>query len=417
MHLDERVHANRNLRPNAVKAFRPSTFFSKVVQPKLTVNTPGDKYEKEADAMADHVMRSTTTVAPQGAIQRKCAECENEEKMQRKETGNTPVNASTGLSSRLKSGKGGGSEMPSSVKTTMNNAFGHDFSNVRIHADTEAARLNDHIQAKAFTYGNDIYFNAHQYSPSTSQGKHLLAHELTHVVQQGWVVYRKEENPCYKADTYGKTFVACPEGSTNIGKQAQGQANKIDASAQRIIDTAADQTVPAQDRAIKVVNDLICTYMPSMGPLVRKINYYSPKVGLEVRSVGSGATTTGDLCVGDQFLNDTTKGGIGRRALQVAHELQHIEQYRDGLAGGNKSTEREFLAFHTEGLSDEFIGTGRMSDSTRKNLIDEAIRLYRCFDAALKTTYESKLKELLDRRKTVNGTSGNKATDPPANCK
>ncbi|MEO6669741.1 MAG: DUF4157 domain-containing protein [Ferruginibacter sp.] len=66
----------------------------------------------------------------------------------------------------------------------MENAFSTDFSHVRIHTGSTAAEMNKEVNAKAFTYGSDIYFNSNQFSPETNSGKHLLAHELTHVVQQ-----------------------------------------------------------------------------------------------------------------------------------------------------------------------------------------------------------------------------------------
>jgi hypothetical protein len=66
----------------------------------------------------------------------------------------------------------------------MNSSFGEDFSDVRLHDDTEAQDMNKDLQAQAFTHGKDIYFNKGKLDPETKQGKNLLAHELTHVVQQ-----------------------------------------------------------------------------------------------------------------------------------------------------------------------------------------------------------------------------------------
>ena len=159
-------------------------------QPKLHVNTPGDRYEKEADMMADHVMRNVDTnpaityTHPTASVQRKCAACEEEEKLQRKEksvTSNTPSN----LNSQLSSTKSGGRPLDSSTLSSMNHSFGVDFSGVRVHSGSQASKMNEHIQAKAFTHGKDIYFNQDQFQPTTTEGKRLLAHELTHVVQQG----------------------------------------------------------------------------------------------------------------------------------------------------------------------------------------------------------------------------------------
>ncbi len=167
------------------------------MQPKLTVNAPGDRYEREADAMADRVMRMPMgggSVRPtQGllasSVQRKCAHCEQEEKMKkplmRKEQSGGGFQAPQGLADSLSTTKGGGSPLPDSTRGFMENAFSADFSRVRIHADGQAVAMSQGIQARAFTHGSDVYFNSGEYRPGSGEGRRLLAHELTHVVQQG----------------------------------------------------------------------------------------------------------------------------------------------------------------------------------------------------------------------------------------
>ncbi|WP_158569246.1 eCIS core domain-containing protein [Chitinophaga silvisoli] len=172
-----------------------SSFFSPVVQPKLNVNSPGDKYEQEADAMADKVTSMTDKVGPMSAghntapaIQRKCAKCEEEEKKQnvmRKATNDGGFEAPPHFESKLADTKGGGSPMAADTRSYMENAFQADLSHVRIHNNAAATSMSSTIQAKAFTHGSDIYFNSGQYNPGTKEGKHLLAHELTHTQQQG----------------------------------------------------------------------------------------------------------------------------------------------------------------------------------------------------------------------------------------
>lgn len=88
------------------------------------------------------------------------------------------------ISSQIQATRGGGMAMPEPTKDFMQNRFGTDFSNVRIHTDENAARLSTQLSAQAFTVGNDIYFNKGKFSPSTPQGKKLIAHELTHTIQQ-----------------------------------------------------------------------------------------------------------------------------------------------------------------------------------------------------------------------------------------
>jgi hypothetical protein len=171
-----------------------------MVQCKLTVGEPGDQYEQEADAVADKVMR----MPEQNFVQRKCANCEEEEKkqvqrkplsesiapfIQTKSDSGTTVSDS--LNSKISSTQGSGSSMDSATQSFMSSRFGADFSNVKIHTGGEAVQMNRELNAKAFTTGNDIYFNEGQYQPGSDSGKHLLAHELVHTVQQGGDLKRK----------------------------------------------------------------------------------------------------------------------------------------------------------------------------------------------------------------------------------
>lgn len=80
--------------------------------------------------------------------------------------------------------KGKGHSLEGSSKDMMEQAFAADFSQVRVHTDAESHRMNQSIHAQAFTYGNDIYFNKNKYRPESREGRHLLAHELTHTIQQ-----------------------------------------------------------------------------------------------------------------------------------------------------------------------------------------------------------------------------------------
>ena len=81
-------------------------------------------------------------------------------------------------------GKGGGSPLPAPLRTEMEQGLGADFGSVRVHSDPTAAASAQAVQAKAYTVGDEIVFNHGAYDPSSDAGKHTLAHELTHVVQQ-----------------------------------------------------------------------------------------------------------------------------------------------------------------------------------------------------------------------------------------
>lgn len=199
--------------------FKPST-----IQAKLKIGQANDKYEQEADMMADKVVNNSTDTRRTPAIQMMAAGSidklqrveeeeplqmkeeeeetiqlkeEEEESLQMKEEGRKAKRNRSGdsmgshtiqgksIQNNLSASKGKGNAMSTETKSSMENAFGTDFSSVKIHTDTSASQMSRDIHAKAFTNGSDIYFNKGQYDPGSTSGKRLLAHELTHVVQQG----------------------------------------------------------------------------------------------------------------------------------------------------------------------------------------------------------------------------------------
>lgn len=88
--------------------------------------------------------------------------------------------------------QGAGQALDGGVRGQMESAFGADFGGVRVHTDSEADALNRSLNARAFTAGSDIFFRQEAYRPGSSAGQELLAHELTHVVQQGGAEVRRK---------------------------------------------------------------------------------------------------------------------------------------------------------------------------------------------------------------------------------
>ena len=199
---DEELPVQRMLignQNNTLQAFRPAqsnnTYSGSgklpFIHTKLTVNAPGDQYEQEADAMADKVMRMKDPFLPSTNsnsfnIQRKCAGCEEEDKhVHRKENAATEPQGSDELNHYVGSLGSSGHALPESSRQFFEPRFGQDFSNVRVHTDAVAAKSAQSINALAYTTGNNIIFNEGMYSPVSESGRKLMAHELTHVVQQG----------------------------------------------------------------------------------------------------------------------------------------------------------------------------------------------------------------------------------------
>ena len=102
---------------------------------------------------------------------------------QRSGNGSTELDDDT--ASRINSARGGGQSLDTTVRQKMGGAMGTDFSGVRVHTGNESNQLNEQLGAKAFTTGSDLFFRDGEYNPHSSSGQELIAHELTHVVQQG----------------------------------------------------------------------------------------------------------------------------------------------------------------------------------------------------------------------------------------
>ncbi|WP_343670562.1 DUF4157 domain-containing protein [Chitinophaga sp.] len=149
------------------------------VQTKLKVGQVDDPFEKEADATADKVMRQ-----PGEAVQTKCSTCEGPEEVQRKESEEETGMEMDDIEHQLSASAGKGAQLPDDVRAQMEQGFGTDFSSVRVHDNSTAHQMNKGLGAQAFTHGSDIYFNAGKFDPGSKTGQHLLAHELTHVIQQ-----------------------------------------------------------------------------------------------------------------------------------------------------------------------------------------------------------------------------------------
>ena len=178
---------------------------SGILQTRLKVGAPNDIYQQEADRVAGQVMRmlepdlQTKPLVSQHPqitpIQRLCPECEEEmphqpmeEEQQRIQTqavADSPSEVAPDLESKIQSQRGSGQPLPESSRNFFGPRMGTDFSSVRVHNSVTADNLNQALNARAFTTGQDIFFRHGEYNPGSSSGKELLAHELTHVVQQG----------------------------------------------------------------------------------------------------------------------------------------------------------------------------------------------------------------------------------------
>ncbi len=146
------------------------------IQAKLKVGAANDKYEREADMVAERVIRM-----PEPRLQR---EEKKELPIRLKAASDAPLSASPDLQQRIQALKGGGQQLAQPVRRFFEPRFHRDFSRVRVHTGAATAGLARKVNANAFTTGKHIVFAAGRYAPATGAGKQLLAHELTHVIQQ-----------------------------------------------------------------------------------------------------------------------------------------------------------------------------------------------------------------------------------------
>ncbi len=166
-----------------------------MIQTKLTIGEPGDQYEQEADQVAARVVNQINAPAPQQSAMGESVQREEqpeEEKLMMKpevgivqrQPGEDGMAATPDIEASIQQARGSGQPLGDSVREPMEQAFGADFSGVKVHTDAQSDQLNQSIQAKAFTTGQDIFFRQGAYEPGSRGGQELIAHELTHVVQQ-----------------------------------------------------------------------------------------------------------------------------------------------------------------------------------------------------------------------------------------
>lgn len=149
------------------------------MQPKLAISEPGNPYEQEADRVAEQVMRMPESVSVSNEItpaQRPWVQMRVSRK-NRTAYSEAPPIVHEVLSSS-------GEPLGTATRAFFEPRFGQDFSRVRIHADDRAAASAQTLAARAYTVASDVVFGASQFAPSTDTGRQLLAHELTHVIQQ-----------------------------------------------------------------------------------------------------------------------------------------------------------------------------------------------------------------------------------------
>jgi Domain of unknown function (DUF4157) len=365
------------------------------IQPKLTIGSPDDPYEREADSVANHVMRMPMNGGFWGngglgkAIQRKCSSCEQEEEeqihrkpfntvpnvqlkcaaceneeenIQRKPFNITPFIQKTGsdggglatdsVSNKIESSRGGGNSMSDNSRSFMESRFGLDFSGVIIHTDSNAINLSQELNAQAFTVGKDIYFNEGKYNPDSDSGRHLLAHELTHTVQQNGGFGKKNiQRVCSPSATCSAPISGSSSefGASELSVEQSGRTRRRAMSATRATSTSHAGFARQLENFVNAQNPALLTNVrgifvdqdlsPGTGALTQSCSSWE---GIALPPGSRIPRTTGpDICIfvhGDlnqqalQFniTTNSTIGGLPREQWRIqtmqifTHEVQHI---------------------------------------------------------------------------------------------
>lgn len=185
------------------------------LQARLRINGAADSHEQEAGRVADHVLAAgtppgTDQIAPR--IQRLSVQSDAQSGVAPPSVENTLANPGTPLAPALRG--------------DMERRFGRDFSAVRIHSGPAAEQSTRDVDAYAYTVGSSIVFGAGQFAPQTPSGRHLLAHELAHVVQQGGAPTPALQRACRPAS---QCAVSSPGNAVQFGTtvEAESEANAV----------------------------------------------------------------------------------------------------------------------------------------------------------------------------------------------
>jgi hypothetical protein len=346
---DTPVQPKRMNRLQTLQAKRMS-----MIQAKLSIGEPNDKYEQEADATASKVVQQINSPTQDKSVQREAAmeeedelqmkpissiqreaAMEEEDELQMKslvqKSGNLDGGeASTDLESSIQSARGSGQSLDPNLQAKMGQAMGADFSDVKVHTDSQSDQLNQSIQAKAFTTGQDVFFRKGAYDPNSKGGQELIAHELTHVVQQNTGAIQK------KADSKTSSIINKTQGlvGTHLQRKSNGVASvspfydldgngiygadvpvngdQVSALLKTIRKKSSDTSTPLN---IKVLTG---THGSSTGHLVGEANFYKEDLGEEGNLSNTGWINVNNVITAGNKNTVTNWMDHGNRAVVLA---------------------------------------------------------------------------------------------------
>ena len=282
---------------------------------------------------------------------------------------------------------GGGQPSPDQLRSSMEQALGADLRDVRLHTDTQADQLNDALQSHAFTTGRDIFFRRGAYAPGTRDGQSLLAHELTHVVQQGGTATSaaKPNGAIQRKMTYDSKQLM-----QHVVPPSPGRQEDVDALYDEICEAAKDYDVAANEADLREQLDLLqrievltsewrasYKHLPKVHRTRRKKAANEIKVLLqEVRKEIDSATLSGEWRA--QYMERLVATTWAR------HPTGFKARSKDERFSTNQSTESAFNFVTTSGLPELYLylQIWKTAKEREPKLTDQEFAAIRLFTAA-----------------------------------
>jgi len=279
-----------------------SRLHGSVMQPKLAIGASNDTLEKEADQVADQVLASS----PPGAVSGAPSHIQRVVGQPASLVDTAPASIDRVLASS-------GSPLEPALQQDMASRFGHDFSRVRVHSGPDAGQSALEVNANAYTVGHNIVFGAGQFAPGSEEGRRLIAHELTHVVQQSGSERGAAGLISERASVRGDALIQRSERDPDELAAMANEDDAIKARAKRALASGKP------DFAVhEVMWRLIKSHGLDLHFELSGSRYDKAQKGVLVDLHGKGPRTTGTIVGGDDVLQRIAAG----QAAQVAKEIE-----------------------------------------------------------------------------------------------
>lgn len=326
----------------------------------FSLSHPNDAHEREAEHVADVVMRSAgvgsnTVSSARPSVHRACAECEEAisarahgdqaadeaPQVRRSASSSESGKVSKPVASSIHDMQGGGTPLSAQTRAFFEPRFATDFSHVRVHTGARADATARAISARAFTVGSDIVFAGGQFAPESKEGQHLLAHELTHVVQQDRRQLRRVVQRDLLDDARDKLSNTASKVANNVSDLASSAADSVSG----VLDPVIEELRSVVDSGIGQITEgwrLVKSGVTGLlDRALEKAVGFMAGIGALLGSVGSALASFEVDSLRAAWAAITGAAGIALANVQVL--VAQATAAVDGLWSGLKSTAEQLL--------------------------------------------------------------------------